>query len=67
MRRDGFVSRAMAVFPTASFPKRNLETTPPCIRRMQQATRAKETVWNGHFEKCHSSLGYFLHAALRYR
>ncbi|WP_036928442.1 hypothetical protein [Hoylesella timonensis] len=25
---DGFVSRAMAVFPTASFPQRNLETKP---------------------------------------
>lgn len=30
-QKDGFVSRAMAVSPTASFLKRNLETKPSAL------------------------------------
>lgn len=45
----------------------NLETKRAGIHRMQQVTKVKEMLRKGHFKKCHSSLGYFLHAALRYR
>lgn len=67
MRINGFVSIATAVPQNSKFAEPNLETKRAGIHRMQQAIREKETVRSGHFEKCHSSLGYFLHAALRYR
>lgn len=67
MRINGFVSIATAVPQNSKFAEPNLETKRAGIHRMQQKTREKETVRSGHFKKCHSSLGYFLHAALRYR
>ncbi|WP_154665149.1 hypothetical protein [Prevotella phocaeensis] len=46
---------------------KNLETKRAGIHRMQRNKKEVRAGRSGHFEKCHSSLGYFLHAALRYR
>ena len=67
MRINGFVSIATAVPQNSKFAEPNLETKRAGIHRMQQVTKVKEMLRKGHFKKCHSSLGYFLHAALRYR
>ena len=45
----------------------NLETKRAGIHRMQLNKKEERAGRSGHFKKCHSSLGYFLHAALRYR
>ena len=67
MRINGFVSIATAVPLNSKFAEQNLETKHAGIHRMQRNKKEARVGWSGHFEKCHSSLGYFLHAALRYR
>ena len=67
MRMNGFVSIATAVPQNSKFAEPNLETKRAGIHRMQRNKQEGRAGRSGHFEKSHSSLGYFLHAALRYR
>ncbi len=67
MRINGFVSIATAVPQNSKLAEQNLETKRAGIHRMQRNKKEVRAGRNGHFKKCHSSLGYFLHAALRYR
>ncbi|WP_315275195.1 hypothetical protein [Prevotella histicola] len=67
MQTDDFVLTGYGSPSELQVAAPNLETKRAGIHRTQQKTREKETVRSGHFKKCHSSLGYFLHAALRYR
>ena len=67
MRINGLVSIATAVPQNSKFAEPNLETKRVGIHRMQRIKKEGRTGRSGHFEKCHSSLGYFLHAALRCR
>lgn len=67
MQKDGFVSVVTAVPQNSKFAEPNLETKRAGIHRMQCNKKEVRARRSGHFKKCHSSLGYFLHAALRYR
>ncbi|MDR0185960.1 hypothetical protein ETF27_09795 [Prevotella brunnea] len=67
MRINGFVSIATAVPQNSKFAEPNLETKRAGIHKMQRNKQEGRAGRSGHFEKCHSLLGYFLHAALRYR
>lgn len=67
MRINGFVSIATVVPQNSKFADPNLETKRAGIHRMQLNKKEVRAGRSGHFKKCHSSLGYFLYAALRYR
>lgn len=67
MRINGFVSIATVVPQNSKFAEPNLETKRAGIHRMQLNKKEVREGRSGHFKKCHSSLGYFLYAALRYR
>ena len=67
MQKDGFVSVSYGSSLEPKVCRANLETKRAGIHRMQRNKKEGRTGRSGHFEKCHSSLGYFLHAALRCR
>lgn len=57
----------MAVPQNRKFAEPNLETKRVGIHRMHRNKKEVRAGRSRHFEKCHSSLGHFLHAPLRYR
>ena len=67
MRINSFVSIATAVPQNSKFAEPNLETKRTGIHRMQRNKKEERAGQSGYFKKYHSSLGNFLHAALRYR
>ena len=67
MRINGFVSISYGSSSEPQVCRANLETKRIGIHRMQLDKKEERAGRSGHFKKCHSSLGYFLHATLRYR